>query len=105
MLTGWHWPMKHWLSGPQGFPHIPQLFGSLLVSVHPSPQHDSPPAHGGPPLHPVGTVQKASTQLSPAGHTLVQLPQCEVDVWVFTHKSEQQVSPGWQPRLLQPEGG
>ena len=28
MLTGWHWPMKHWLSGPHGKPHIPQLFGS-----------------------------------------------------------------------------
>jgi hypothetical protein len=37
------------------WPHVPQLFTSLVVSAQPVRQHVCPGVHDGPPAHPVGT--------------------------------------------------
>jgi len=41
--------LEQQLSAPHGFPQLPQLFGSIDVSMHVLLQHDVPPRHW--PLH------------------------------------------------------
>jgi hypothetical protein len=76
-------PPTHWLPGPQRFPHIPQLRGSVVVSVHAPLQL----------VVPAPQVHMLLTQLAPAGHTLPQLPQSLGSDVVSTHALLQLVCP------------
>ena len=52
-IVDWHMPPAHLSPGAHGMPQPPQLFGSVLVSLHPSLQQLSEPLQAGPPLQPI----------------------------------------------------
>jgi hypothetical protein len=57
----------------QCVPHVPQLFGSLVVSVH-VPLHD---------IIPAGHTHDPPTQTRPAAHACAHVPQFAALVCVF----------------------
>ncbi len=71
----WHAPLMHWLPPPQRLLHVPQLRGSVCVSVHCPLQLCSPPPH----------MQLPFVQLAPAPHALLHAPQSKGFVCRFTH--------------------
>jgi hypothetical protein len=83
-----HIPPTHEVVAPHDIPHIPQLFGSVLVSVQPDAQQVWPGWQPGPPLHWAWHV--LLTHASPAGHTLPQLPQFFGSLVVSTQPAGQQ---------------
>ncbi len=101
-------PVQHSWLAVHVRPHAPQCATEPFVSTHEPPQqvvppvhagwvphwqtpatHDSPVAHDG--VHVEGGTHEPPTQLSPAAQTIVQDPQCDVLVEVFTHEPLQQV--------------
>lgn len=78
-----HVPLTHWLPGPQRFPHVPQLRGSLVVSVHTPLQLVVPAPHVHVPLE----------QLAPVEQMLPQVPQLLGSVDVSVHALLQSVCP------------
>jgi hypothetical protein len=79
----WHWPLTHWLPGPQRLPHDPQLFGAELVSTHSLLHVARPPPHAHAP----------ATQFAPAPHTRLHMPQLEGSVASVVHSPLQLVWP------------
>jgi len=100
-----HLPETHCSPATHLWSHPPQSAGSLVVSTQPLAQHWSLPVQTGPPLQESGAWHMADAQLSPAGHVIVQLPQCAGSTSVFTHRSPQQVSEPEQPPTAQPVVG
>jgi hypothetical protein len=84
-----HLVARHCAPGGHFWLQPPQSSGLLVVSTQPDEQHWLPPVQIGPPLHETGAWQFPAAQLSPAGHTLVQLPQCVGATSVLTHTSPQ----------------
>lgn len=89
----------------QPLPQLPQLPGSVWVSVQPLAQHCSMPVQTGPPLHVLPPTHAPETQASSAPHTFVQLPQCSGETCSLTQVSPQQLSPTEQPTSAHPWGG
>jgi hypothetical protein len=106
-LNGWsfvaHVLLTHVSVGAQTTPHIPQLFGSFVVSTQPDGQHDCAPVHAGPLLHVFGCLHALFTQVSPGGHGIAQPPQLAGSLVVSAQPVEQHWSPPVQaPPPLQP---
>jgi hypothetical protein len=75
------------------------------VSTHPLAQHCWAAVHAGPPAQLSGAWQLPSAHVSPAGQTLVQLPQWAGETFSLTHVPPQQLSPLAQPVVSQLLGG
>jgi hypothetical protein len=86
-------------------PHMPQLPGSLVVSVQPDSQQLSLPWQGAPPLHVRLVVHCPPTHCSSGLHTFVQVPQCWGDDCVLMQMLSQQLSASSQPLISHPAGG
>jgi len=78
-----HTPLTQVLSGPQRLPHVPQLRGSVSVSVHVPLQLVSPPPHTHAPF-----VQEA-----PVPHCVPHAPQSNGSLERSTHALLQLVVP------------
>jgi hypothetical protein len=87
-----HLPPAHLSPDAHGIPQPPQLFGSVLVLLHPSLQQASMPVQAGPPLHPIIDWHLLSTQVSVAAHAWPQLPQSLGSLVVSLHPSMQHAS-------------
>jgi hypothetical protein len=77
----------------QTWPQLPQLLGSVVVSVQPLVQHICPGAHVTPPLQPV-MVQLLSKHVAPGGQARPQPPQLSMSLVVSVHPALQHV---WVP--------
>jgi hypothetical protein len=89
----WQEPPSQVAPDAQALPHVPQFFGSLLVSEHPLVQHCSSGLHAGPPLQLVGTWHALATHASPAGQALPQVPQSSGFVFSSTQSPAQHDRP------------
>jgi hypothetical protein len=97
---------EHWLPGGQTSPHPPQLFGSVVVSVHPSAQHCSMPSHGGRPLQETLLVQTPPEHVAPGGQTSPHPPQLSGSLSTSVHPLAQHCKTPWQGiPPSQPVGG
>jgi hypothetical protein len=77
-------------------PHIPQLFGSVVVSEQPDMQHVCPPVHAGWPLQLLPCLHMLFWQVSPIGQALPHMPQLSGSVRVLVQPVMQQLSIDWQ---------
>src|SRR5580658_7364052 len=93
VMGDWQKPDEHVLSGPHARPHVPQLFGSLSVLVHPDGQHVSPSVQAAPSLHPTGGVQLPFWHIEPGPQAWLHMPQLSGSVCVSVQPSMQQVCP------------
>ncbi len=87
-VGGVHMLPTHASPDGQTVPQLPQLLGSLVVSVHPVMQHDCPGAQVAPPLHPV-IVQLLSKHVVPGGQARPQPPQLSMSLVVSVHPDVQ----------------
>jgi hypothetical protein len=94
-----HCPSMH-VSGDdveQAKPHPPQLFGSLVVSMHAAPQQESPGEHPETMQPFGGATHVPLLQESPGGQGKPQLPQLFGSLVVSVQPSAQQLSSPGQP--------
>jgi hypothetical protein len=94
-----HWftqaPETHAWAAAQRIPHWPQFVASLVTSLHPLLQHDSPALQAGPPAQ--VPAQIAFTHALPFGHAFPHAPQFFASLEVSMHPSlPQQVCPTLQ---------
>ena len=98
-------PCTHVSPVGQMKPHSLQFFGSVWVSVQPSPQQVSTPEHGGPPLQVVVVgMQVAPRHFESGGQTMLQPPQWSGSTVGLTQMglvvAAQQMSPTGQAHTM-----